>query len=503
MEAAPTRIFENREVPKFFSEQNAVILNDLYAVAPGETVEFDVYVKQVNENTIANLAELLTVKVSSESNPSNFVSLAVAGVTPPTEVTLDETTLSLVTGGTRQLTATVTPWNAQNKDVTWSSDNDDVATVTGSGTSAEVRAISAGTAVITVTAADGGHTASCTVTVTNPPADDDDDDDDDDDTPPPSGGGTTPPPSGGGTDEPGQEPDIEITLPGGGTITVPPSAEVDTGTGNATLPNGGEVTLPGGGTFIVPPSTTVDADTGTVTIPGGAVTLPGLASPFVVPPATTIDPSTGVMTTTEGGSITLPNNMGFTVPPGTTIDPTTGTVTTTERGVFVIPDAPAAPGGASDSLEFILPVGSTINPNNGSIRLPGGTLILPGPNGVIDTPQGATALDADKSKAAAENDDIELDIPQVAYVGPTTGEVTIPTAGTITTPAGPVEVKAGAIINPYTGEITYSGTDEEPGKPDSSDSGGGGGCDVGATGLFVLSMFVLALTQGEFGKKRR
>jgi hypothetical protein len=457
-----TRKFETREIPKFFSEQNAVILNDLYAIAPDETVEFDVYVKQVNENTIANLADLLTVKVSSESNPSNSVSLAVPGVTPPTEVTLNETTLSLAAGGVGQLTATVTPSNAPNKNVTWSSSNDGVATVTGSGASAEVRAISAGTAIITVTAEDGGHTANCAVTVTSSSSGGGGD------TTPPSGGGTTPPPSGGDTPAPGSDdepenPNVEITLPGGDVITLPPSAEVNTGAGNATLPEGGEVTLP------------------------------GLASPFVVPPATTVDLSTGVITTTEGGSMALPNGMRFGVPPGTTIDPATGTVTTTERGVFVISDASAASGGTSDSLEFILPTGSTITPTTGAIRLPGGggTIILPGPNGVIDTLQGA-----------AENDDLEFIITQIAYVDPITGEVTIPTAGTITTPTGPVVVNAGAIINPYTGEITYSGADE-PGGTDAEPDSGGGGCNASAAGLFVLSVSLLVLAQGKFGKKRR
>ena len=79
-----------------------------------------------------------------------------------TGVSLDKTSLELTEGKTAQLTATVKPDNATNKNVTWTSNNTDVATVVG-GT---VTAVAPGTATITVTTADGGETATCVVTVT-------------------------------------------------------------------------------------------------------------------------------------------------------------------------------------------------------------------------------------------------------------------------------------------------------------------------------------------------
>lgn len=82
-----------------------------------------------------------------------------------TGVTVNPTSLSLDTGATDNITATVTPANATNKSVTWQSDNTDVATVNGSGV---VTAVSAGSATITVTTADGAKTATCEVTVTDP-----------------------------------------------------------------------------------------------------------------------------------------------------------------------------------------------------------------------------------------------------------------------------------------------------------------------------------------------
>lgn len=79
-----------------------------------------------------------------------------------TGVTLSQTKLSLTEGDTAQLTATVKPDNATNKAVTWSSDNETVATVNNG----LVTAMKAGTATITVAATDGsGVSATCTVTI--------------------------------------------------------------------------------------------------------------------------------------------------------------------------------------------------------------------------------------------------------------------------------------------------------------------------------------------------
>lgn len=57
----------------------------------------------------------------------------------------------------------MSPSNASNKGVTWSSDDESVATVSDG----VITSVSAGTANITVTTVDGGKTATCEVTVTN------------------------------------------------------------------------------------------------------------------------------------------------------------------------------------------------------------------------------------------------------------------------------------------------------------------------------------------------
>ncbi|MGM9713182.1 MAG: Ig domain-containing protein [Prevotella sp.] len=79
-----------------------------------------------------------------------------------TSVTLNKSHLSMLEGTTDRLTATVSPSNATNKNVTWSSSNTYVATVSNGLVSAK----SAGTATITCRAADGsGKSASCSVSV--------------------------------------------------------------------------------------------------------------------------------------------------------------------------------------------------------------------------------------------------------------------------------------------------------------------------------------------------
>ncbi|MBP1745208.1 MAG: polysaccharide deacetylase family protein [Firmicutes bacterium] len=88
----------------------------------------------------------------------------IPAVVHPSSVTLNKTTEALDIGGTDTLTATVLPSNAANKDVVWSSSAASVASVSASGL---VTALSAGTAVITATAVDGGLKATCQITVTS------------------------------------------------------------------------------------------------------------------------------------------------------------------------------------------------------------------------------------------------------------------------------------------------------------------------------------------------
>jgi uncharacterized protein YjdB len=92
------------------------------------------------------------------------VNINVTGAVPVTGISLDQTALAFKVGDAPvTLVATVTPAGASYKNVTWTSSNPNVATVSNGGT---VAPVAEGTAIITVKTVDGGLTATCAVTVT-------------------------------------------------------------------------------------------------------------------------------------------------------------------------------------------------------------------------------------------------------------------------------------------------------------------------------------------------
>ena len=87
------------------------------------------------------------------------------GTISVTGVTISSEAETMAPDASLPLSATVEPEGATNKNVTWSSSDTDVATVSGSGL---VVAKAEGTATITVTTEDGGYTAQCEITVSTP-----------------------------------------------------------------------------------------------------------------------------------------------------------------------------------------------------------------------------------------------------------------------------------------------------------------------------------------------
>ena len=105
-----------------------------------------------------------TVKAeSSYGSDSKELSITISAATSVsvTGVTLNKTSTELTVGQSETLTAAVEPSNATNKNVTWSSSAESVATVEDG----KVTAVGAGEATITVTTEDGNKTATCAVTV--------------------------------------------------------------------------------------------------------------------------------------------------------------------------------------------------------------------------------------------------------------------------------------------------------------------------------------------------
>lgn len=118
-------------------------------------------IAEVSNNGTVTAKALGTATITATVG-SYTATCEVTVAVPVTGVTLDKETMNLTAGSTGTLTATITPENATNKDLTWTSDKEEVATVSDG----VVSAVAAGTAHITVTTADGGKTATCVVTVT-------------------------------------------------------------------------------------------------------------------------------------------------------------------------------------------------------------------------------------------------------------------------------------------------------------------------------------------------
>lgn len=104
-------------------------------------------------------------KLNPEIKDTCTVSVTDSSPKPVTGITLNKTSLQLVIDSKFTLVCTITPSNATNQNVTWSSSDEDVATVSdGVVTSKAV-----GSVTITVTTVDGGFTATCTITVSATP----------------------------------------------------------------------------------------------------------------------------------------------------------------------------------------------------------------------------------------------------------------------------------------------------------------------------------------------
>ncbi|EMS72740.1 polysaccharide lyase family 8 super-sandwich domain-containing protein [Ruminiclostridium cellobioparum] len=208
-----------------------------------------------------------------------------------TGVKLNTLSMYMAVGDSGQLTATVSPSSAVNKNVTWSSSNSNVAAVDANGM---VTAVGAGTAVITVTTEDGGKTAACSVTVRSGQSDGGSNPDGGN-----SGGGNT-----GGSNSGGGS-------SSGTPVTPPPALPVENAPGTV------QVSAPAVNSAGVA-TTTIDAealakalktyDTAIINVPKAE----GASAYETVLPAaalTSENASKKIEITTELGKVTVPGNM--------------------------------------------------------------------------------------------------------------------------------------------------------------------------------------------------
>lgn len=138
-----------------------VVLYNMYLKTFSETVSFSMTLK-ASEDCGTQEGRIYNVRMSTVDAVSHIcegVSFKAAVGKPINGITLDQTVATLTEGETLTLTATVSPDDATDKTVTWSTSDASVATVENG----VVTAVAEGTATITAKA--GDKEATCVVTV--------------------------------------------------------------------------------------------------------------------------------------------------------------------------------------------------------------------------------------------------------------------------------------------------------------------------------------------------
>jgi uncharacterized protein YjdB len=129
------------------------------------------YYKQLEDRLGADAVANITIPEQRTGNIYNKLASwagngkLVSANIPVTGITLLPASLTFSVGSpSQQLASTIAPANASNKNLIWTSNNTAVATVSTTGM---VTAVSSGTAIITVTTADGGKTDTTEITITD------------------------------------------------------------------------------------------------------------------------------------------------------------------------------------------------------------------------------------------------------------------------------------------------------------------------------------------------
>ncbi len=161
-------------IEEVFPVENIALVGDTAQLTPIFTPEnatdksvtwssSDDAIAEVDANGLVTFNARGNATITVTTNDGNHTATCAIEVIQQVEsVSLDTTSLSRNVGDTKQLTATILPTNANNKNITWNSDNEAVATVDSNGL---VTFNQRGNATITVTTEDGNHSATCAIEV--------------------------------------------------------------------------------------------------------------------------------------------------------------------------------------------------------------------------------------------------------------------------------------------------------------------------------------------------
>ena len=167
--------------------ESVVVSPKTVTVAVGETVQLSAYVLPTNATNqqidwesysdayatvdssgrVTGVAPTGRVDIWAEANEDHYVYdtcqvKVVSQIVHVTGVSLNKNQMSIMPGNSETLVASISPGDATDTSVSWSSSNSSVAIVDSNGT---VTAVKTGSATVTVTTNDGGYTASCTINV--------------------------------------------------------------------------------------------------------------------------------------------------------------------------------------------------------------------------------------------------------------------------------------------------------------------------------------------------
>ena len=154
------------KITLYQSDGNECFSESFEALDYDEVITFNYW---MTEDELASAGERMTIVVEGDQTDADLrdnqkvISLKYDYEPLPISaegVTISQTEADLVPGETLQLTYTMIPETAANKNATWSSSDESVATVDQNGL---VTILSEGDAIITVTTEDGGYSATCTL----------------------------------------------------------------------------------------------------------------------------------------------------------------------------------------------------------------------------------------------------------------------------------------------------------------------------------------------------
>ncbi|MCH6236797.1 Ig-like domain-containing protein [Cognataquiflexum rubidum] len=122
----------------------------------------------VSSNGLVSAVSEGTTIITARTQDGNFTGTSTITVNPNTStiavtgISISPNTLSVTVGSSQQIIATVSPNNASNKSITWSSSNPSVAGVNSGGM---VTGLTVGSSIITARTLDGNFTSSSAITV--------------------------------------------------------------------------------------------------------------------------------------------------------------------------------------------------------------------------------------------------------------------------------------------------------------------------------------------------